>query len=343
MDVLLVDDSVPFDGYTPSSQPLGGVEKAFASLPAALQRRGHAVRAINRCGFAITAEGVTWQPWDAPRPEACDVLIAYRKPALLDFPVEAGRRILWLASPGGYLGKGLNKAILERHGKVPLVFCGPAHRATCPPAFADRAVVVEPGVRPDYLDADAMAPAHPPRAIVTVHPRLGLGWLLDLWSAQLRPRAPEAELHVYSATLDKGTLGGDVPEPLKPVYDRAVALGGEGVVIQRPRADPDMAEAYRAARVYLHPGGDNEVYCATLAESQAAGLPAVSRRFAAAAERIRDSETGFLVPDDEAFVSCALLLLGDDDIFQGRSADARRLQRERSWDAAAAEFEALLR
>ncbi len=343
MDVLLVDDSIPFDGYTPSSQPLGGIEKAFASLPAALRQCGHEVRVINRCDFAIIAEGVTWQPWDASRPEACDVLIAHRKPALLDFPVEAGRRILWLASPGGYLEKGQNKAVLERHAEVPLVFYGLAHRATCPSAFADRAVVIEPGVRRDYLDADDLVPAHPPRAIVTVHPRLGLGWLLDLWGAQLRPRAPEAELHVYSATLDKGTLGGDVPEPLKPVFDRAAALRDEGVVIQRPRADPDMSEAYRAARVHLHPGADNEVYCATLAESQAVGLPAVSRRFAAAAERIRDSETGFLVPDDEAFVSCAMLLLGHDDIFNGRSADARRLQRERTWDAAAAEFEALFR
>ena len=68
MNVLLVDDSVAFDGYTPSSQPLGGVEKAFASLPAALRRRGHDLRVINRCGFAVTAEGVPWQTWNDPRP-----------------------------------------------------------------------------------------------------------------------------------------------------------------------------------------------------------------------------------------------------------------------------------
>ena len=34
MHLTFVDDSIAFDGYSPSSQPLGGPEKAFASLPA---------------------------------------------------------------------------------------------------------------------------------------------------------------------------------------------------------------------------------------------------------------------------------------------------------------------
>ena len=41
MLVTLVDDSIPFNGMTPAYQPIGGAEKAFASLPAALARQGH--------------------------------------------------------------------------------------------------------------------------------------------------------------------------------------------------------------------------------------------------------------------------------------------------------------
>ena len=78
MDILLVDDSIPFDGYTPSNQPLGGVEKAFACLPLALRRRGHKVRVINRCAFPIEIEEVPWQPWDTAPPDQCDVLIAHQ-------------------------------------------------------------------------------------------------------------------------------------------------------------------------------------------------------------------------------------------------------------------------
>ena len=173
MDILLVDDSIPFDGYSPSSQPLGGIEKAFARLPAGLRRRGHDVRVINRCAFAITAEDVPWQPWESPRPARCDVLVAHRKPSLLDFPVAADRRILWLGGPGAQLDKGMNAEILARHGDAPVVFHGPAHRAGCPTALEGRAVVVEPGVRRDYREAEPMAPAHPPRAVATVHPASG--------------------------------------------------------------------------------------------------------------------------------------------------------------------------
>ena len=62
---------------------------------------------------------------------------------------------------------------------------------------------------------------------------------------------------------------------------------------------------------------------------------------AAAAERIRDSETGFAAPDDEAFANCAMLLLTQDNVFEARSEQARELQRGRGWDEAAGDFEAL--
>jgi len=341
MDIILVDDSIPFDGDTPSSRPLGGAEKAFVSLPAALQRRGHQVRVINRCALPITTGGVQWQPWESERPAACDVLIAYRNPALLDFPVKAAKRILWMSGPGGRLEKGANPGILARHADSPIVFYGLTHRRGCPTPVEAHAKVIEPGVDRVYREAEKMAPATPSRAIVTCHPKAGLSWLLDLWARDIRPRVEGAELYVYSAVLDKGVRSGEVPEAIKPVFDQAVALKGDGVIIQRPQADRFMANAYRFARVHLHPGRDNEIYCSALAESQAVGLPAVTRHTAAAAERVRDGASGFVVPDDEAFANCAMLLLNVEGVFKGRSIEAREFQRGRDWDHAAAEFESL--
>ena len=344
MDIVLVDDSIPFDGYTPSSEPLGGVEKAFARLPVALRQRGHKVRVINRCAFPIEAEDVPWLPWDSETPKTCDVLIAHRKPELLDYPIEAAKRILWLGGPSATLKKNANGDILARHPNAPIVFNGVTHHVGCPLALAKRAVIIEPGVRRVYREAGDMAPTATPHAVTTVHPLHGLGWLLDLWEKSLRPMAEKAELHVFSATLIRGLLGKEVPAPIKPIFDRAMALQNEGVVIQRPRADQGMAEVYRKARAHLHPGHGGEIYCSTLAESQAVGLPAVTRRAAAAArERIRDGESGYIAPDDEAFANCAMLLLNADDVFEGRSQDARAHQRGRTWDDAAAEFEALFK
>lgn len=54
MHIVFVDDSLPFDGHIPASQPPGGAEKAFASLPGALAPRGHHVQVFNRCSDRLS-------------------------------------------------------------------------------------------------------------------------------------------------------------------------------------------------------------------------------------------------------------------------------------------------
>jgi hypothetical protein len=338
MHVVLIDDSIAFDGYTPASQPLGGAEKSFASLPAALVRRGHIVTVINQTDFNLTCDGAAWLPWDAPRPTQCDVLIAYRHPRLLD-AVPADHRILWLASPAGYLTKPENRGLLETF-MPDLVFMGALHRSTWNETDC-RTAVIEPGVGEEFCLDDVATPAIPPYAVVTTHPLRGLDSLLDLWMRRIHPEVPEARLRIFSTALDRGRLGADVAAKLRPVFERAIRGLDHGVDIERPKADPEMAEAYRGARVHLYPGLDGEMYCATLAESQACGLPAVARPGGAVDERIEGGRTGYVVPDDDALVNVTLLLLRDDATHAAVSTAARERRRDRTWDAAAAEFEAL--
>jgi glycosyltransferase involved in cell wall biosynthesis len=82
--------------------------------------------------------------------------------------------------------------------------------------------------------------------------------------------------------------------------------------------------------------------CWTLMESQACGLPAVARPLGAVFERLRDGDTGQMVPDAEAFANVTVRLLTDDAMFGAMQAAARQTQRGRSWDQAAAEMTALL-
>jgi glycosyltransferase involved in cell wall biosynthesis len=337
MDVTLIDDSITFDGYSPSSQPLGGAEKAFASLPGALARRGHDVTVINRSRYQLNVDGATWLHWEAPRPATTQVLIAFRKPELLE-ALPAGQHLLWLASPAGYLEKPAHREVLARLAPT-LVFMGRVHAATWGRGIDLAHAVIEPGVRADYLEAADGDPETPPYAVITTHPRRGLAELLDAWVDHIRPAVPEARLRIYSTALDRGRLGGAVAPRLRPVLERA--MGAPGVDIVRPQADPEMAEAYAGARVHLYPGMDSEIYCSTLAESQACGVPAVARPGGAVAERIVDGRTGYVVPDAEALANVTILLFSDDSTYNQLKCEARAVQRQRTWDAAAAEFEAL--
>lgn len=341
MHLTFVDDSIAFDGYSPSSQPLGGSEKAFASLPPALARRGHEVWVFNRCGFKVNVDGSHWETWDGERPTASDVLIAHRLPKLLDFLPAAARKLLWVTSPIVPLDSGPNRALLQRH-RPTIVFVSEAQRAEWSNPDGLRVVVSPPGLSPAYLEDEPMEPAEPPRVLCTTHPLAGLDGLLDLWTNRVRPAVPAAELHVYSALLDRGQLGAEVEDDVRRVLDKALAAAGQGVTIKRPAGDADMAGIYRQARLHLYPGAVSWSYAWTLAESQACGLPAVARASAAAAERIGDGQTGIVAANDDALVNAAINLLADRFSFDRMSHTARLVKRGRSWHVAAAEFESVL-
>ncbi len=340
MNVIFIDDSFPFDGLTPRDEPMGGAQKGLVYLAEAMAARGHQVTVLNRCEAPRDHRGVAWRPLEGgERPEKADLLVALRNPALLE-TIPATRRALWVTTPGQVLLRGDAPQALARAGDARLVFMGANHRATWREDDAN-AVVIQPGVAEVYRAADKPAGYWPPRALVTTHPRMDMEWLVSLWCGRIEPLIKGAELHIFSGSLLAGTKGQRVPEELRDLWQRIEAGAGQGVRVRRPMPDHDMAEEYRRARAHLYPGGMGEPFAFTLAESQAVGLPGVTRRQGAAAERIVDGRSGFLTPDDEAFANCAVLCLKEDLVYRGRSKDAVDMQRGRSWDDAAAEFEAL--
>jgi glycosyltransferase involved in cell wall biosynthesis len=161
-----------------------------------------------------------------------------------------------------------------------------------------------------------------------------------LWMARIRPEVLNAELHVYSAVLDKAQLGGTVPPEYGAMVDELAVARMHGVVVKRPLADPAMAEAYRAARAHLHPAEPRDIYGFTVAESQAMGLPAVVRAASPAmVDRVADGQTGNIAANNAAFTSATINLLTDRLTFDRMSANARLVKRGRSWAIAAAEWE----
>jgi glycosyltransferase involved in cell wall biosynthesis len=341
MRITFVDDSTPFDGYSPSSQPLGGPEKAFASLPGALAMRGHEVHVYNRCAFPVTVAGAAWHPLEERNPDDTDVLIAFRNPQLLD-TATAPRKILWTAAAPEELNQTAEQALLLRHQPT-VVFMSEPQRERWQNSLGLKVHVIEPGIVPPYLEDEPMAPAEPPRAITTAHPLAHLGWLIKLWIEKIRPAVPDAQLQVYSALLNKGELGAEVPANVKPVLAQAMGAREHGVTILRPQPDPQMADAYRAARAHLYPGQAGELLASTLAESQAAGLPGVAMASSAVIPaRIVDAQTGKIAAAEANFVAATVDLLTDRAAFDRMSANARLLRRGRTWPVAAAEFEEIL-
>ncbi|MBC7953651.1 MAG: glycosyltransferase [Rhodospirillaceae bacterium] len=340
MHITLVDDSIPFDGFTASARAMGGAEKAFAALPGALARRGHSVAVFNRCRWSMFIEGAQWETFDGRKPLTTDVLVAFRKPALLEYVRQAKRRVLWTTQPARVLDRKATRIMLDDMKPLVLLCSAAQTEGWSPGGLAVGAL--PPAVKSDYLNDAATAPAIPPRAIVTTHPAHGLDWLLELWLSRIHPAAPEAELHIYSIALSKAADGGAVAPELQMLAAKVLAARDHGIVILRPGSDGVMAQAYREARVHLYPGHADDTTAFTLMESQATGLPAVLRPLGAAPERVGNGQSAYVVPDDEAFANLASTLLTNEAVAQSMGSEAKALYTGRSWDAAAERFEALL-
>jgi len=342
MHITIIDDSIAYDGNSPMIQPLGGTEKAVASLAPALAKRGHDVCVINRIEQGAMIDGVSWVPFDAPRPPETDVVICVKKPQLMDEFPDVENKLLWLATPAKILNKPKYQALMEKHNPI-VVFMGDAHYRTWEPWKYFRKAIVTPGVRHEYLTDAECAPVKPPRAIVTTNPLHGLDRLIDLWTDNIIGQVGgDAELHIYSAGLFKAQNGGDIPDKLRPVFDKVQGAAEYGVKVLKPGSDLEMAQAYRHAACHIYPGVETEMYCSTLAETQAIGLPCVARPLGACSERVKNGQTGFLVPDVEGMANVSVHLLTKSASRENMSRDCRMMQRARTWDVAAAEFEALL-
>lgn len=341
MHITLVDDSIPFDGYSASARPLGGAEKAFASLPGALARRGHTVLAFNRCRWSMFIEGAQWETFEGKKPLVTDALIAFRKPPLLEFVRQARRRVLWWTAPSRFLDKKPTRALLDSH--QPLVLLSSESQAIDWTAKGLAVGLMPPALRTDFLAEAATAPANPPRAIVTTHPSFGLDWLVDLWLDRIHPAVPEAQLHIHSMGLAKAAEGGGMEPELEALATKVFAAKAQGVKVVRPQGDHLMAQAYRESAVHLYPGHPDDATAFTLMESQACGIPAVCRPLGAAAERVDNGGSAYVAPDDDAFANLAAMLLGDAGLRASMGQAAAERYRGRTWDAAAEKLEAMLK
>ncbi len=379
--VFIDDSALNYDGYTPMRRALGGAEKALIGLCSALFERGHEVHVINRTSYAHMADGAYWVPMGDPlAPKSTDVLIALRKPALLGSLRSATHRLLLVVGDPAYLAAPANEPLWESFG-ASLLFIGqnqkraykgkvrhslitPGVRAayflkpTTPvqgpqveshPEYydppeetatvlkeADEAVEAAANVQPEEPP-----PPPPPHAVVTTHPLQGLDWLVDVWTQKIHPQMPAARLAVYSAVLSKGLKGEEIPVAILPVLQKVQAAAGANVVVVVPRNDDGMADVYRESRVHLYPGDKQDFACWTLAESQATGLPAVARALGGVDERIDNGESGYIVPDAEAFANVTLQILRDDAFYKNLSAAAAPTRR-RVWATAVEELEAFV-
>ncbi|MDH5750410.1 MAG: glycosyltransferase, partial [Rhodospirillales bacterium] len=299
------------------------------------------------CAQAMTHNGVDWRPIHTDRPyggmpEHADLYIANRGDRLIPLMPEAGRTVFWIHNPAQYLLKWRYLSKLWRV-KPQIVFIGDYHATTYPRWAPDGGRIVIPyGIPEMFRHGEPIKVPPAPRAVFTSNPLRSLDWLLDLWAERIRPRAPGAELHIFSGAATYGSVGDAKAQAMGSILERAQSMSGEGVRLRGPVAKPQLIEELRASRVMLYRGDLNETFCLAVGEAQALGVPAVVQNLGSVKERVIDGVTGYVAASDEAFADSACSLLNSDDLWRRFHEEALHRQRAWGWPEAATKFERLI-
>jgi glycosyltransferase involved in cell wall biosynthesis len=346
--IVLADDGIEFDGRTPDERPLGGAESAVVALVGELAARGHVVTVLNRCRASLDHKGVHWRPIGGPGAvgdagDEVDLYIANRGDKLIGLFPRARRSLFWIHNPARYLMKWRYLSELWRV-KPTIVFIGYHHAGTYPAWAPDGGRAVIPyGIDDAFCRAAPLGQPPGPRAVFTSNPLRGLDWLLDVWSRDIRPRVPAAELHVFAGAATYGSVGARKANAMNAVLARAESMRDVGIRVRAPVPKSALIGELRAARAMLYRGDREETFCLAVGEAQAMGVPAVVENFGSVSERVIDGETGFVAADDAAFADCARRLLSDDALWRAQHLAAIAKQRSWRWPDAAAAFEQLIR
>ena len=338
----MADDGIAFDGYTLSRRPLGGAETAFVSLAEALAARGHEVIVHNRCEASMEYNGVSWESLDNVPPDSADLYIANRGDKLIQLVPNARSRVFWIHNPAQYLNKWRYWWKLARWQPT-VVFSSDFHAKTMGAwmPVGDR-LTIPYGISEAFLEVMPPADPPPPHVVFTSSPLRSLDWLLDLWSERIRPKVPNAELHVFSSPKTYGAHGDARAGAMNAVIDRAAGMRDQGVVVRNPLTKVDLADTLAGFRAMLYRGDPGETYCLAVGEAQAVGIPAVVQDIGCVAERVIEGETGFVAVDDIDFAKRGCDILTDDKLWRYLQKNTLCLQRNWTWDNAASVFEKLI-
>ncbi len=339
--IAFADDTNRYDGRSLATQPLGGTESSVCYMAAALARRGHAVTCYTNCEAPIEHAGVAWRPLGGPPPVRPDVYVTVQHPRLLGFARAPGRRVIWMMWRPNNLRHYKQIARVWWYRPRPVFISD--HQASqysrvLPPAGRGRVVAL--GLPPAVRGQGPLGSPLPPRAIFASNPVRHLRWLIDVWARAILPRVPGAELHIYGIRDYAHRYGQEWRTPIDPYLPPDLPEAARASLKVQPTATREgLWAAMRESRVMLYGGHRSEMFCLSLAEAQALGVPAVIRPVAVLPERVRDGETGFIRADDAGFAEAAVALLSDDALWRRQHARALALQQGLAWDQAAELFE----
>jgi glycosyltransferase involved in cell wall biosynthesis len=268
---------------------LGGSETAAVRL----------AEKLSEIGWVVTVYGETedccwrdvifrhWRVFDPMEPR--QAVIASRMPEILDRPIRARHKLLWLHDTD--CDDRLTPKRAEQLDYVlTLSRWHTRHVARKYPFIRHKLVQTRNGLSHDYFDGEQ--PERAQRVVFTSSPDRGLDVLLELWP-RIRKKAPNAELAFacspfYDQVADVNPYIAEHRARIRELEQQP------GVERLGHLTQPEVAQLLRSSMVWAHPSWStptdapfHETSCIAAMEAQAAGCVAVASNWGALSETVR--------------------------------------------------------
>lgn len=286
----------PWSPLSFEKEGLGGSETAVIKLSEGFSRTGKQVTVFSRINGEGYYNGVRYR--DQSRYVSgirSDLFIAWRAPELIDDPVNASYKVLWMHDTEA--GDRLTPDRASKFDRiVVLTEWHKNHMLQVYPFLKPSQLVVIPnGV--DLSRFNGTDPIRDPKRVVySSSPDRGLDTVLEHIWPQVVERVPEAELHIYygwntyDLFIPSFPWMGDYKNKIMSLISRSKNVIQHGRISQER-----LALEMRRSGVWLYPTEFTETYCITAVEAQLAGLIPITNELAALKETVK---SGIIVTDE---------------------------------------------
>ena len=262
---------------------VGGSEEAVIHMSRHLSDLGWSVEVYCEREQSQKYGNVWWKPfWMFDRRKHCDVFIAWRSPAYVNFSPPDSLCVLWLhdkAKISDYPLKVINRVdrifVLSKH-----------HRDDLPEIPDEKFYVTRNGIEAGQFYGGAEN--NPRKFIYASSPDRGLDTLLFSGWKTIAGRLPEAELDVYYGfTRNYDKLAEDDPERRRFKENILHEMDELPRVRYHGRVGhQELAAAFLQSGFWLYPTYFNEISCITAMKAQAAGCWPVTTDLGALPETV---------------------------------------------------------
>ena len=338
MHFVFLENSYDFTSSSLNLKAIDSFQRALIHLCKELVRRNHRITIFNNTSSNKSEDGIDWINFSeiSNFSDDPDVFIICNDTDFLNITINAKLKLFWINSNVNVFNyKNILVSLLKNkfillHNSDSLVSSLPDNFKYIPK------IKFQIGVNSSFFKNQNFNINHC-NALVTTHPLKGLDWLLNIWINIISLKIPWAEMLIYSHTLYKKNFVKNIK--INNLKLKLFKYKNNGIHIKKPERENEFIKTLSNYRVHINPSNDISSIPFSIIESQARGLPIVSRENNVIFDYVYHNETGFITNDPNNFANKIIDLLTDNRLFLRMNSNAKLNNKINDWKTEVESFE----